>query len=332
MDIKKKYELAQRKITDLEKMIEDNTFDLYNEKRRLTDIVVNHFVDLQRGNCEITYDSILEEKDIELQEMLTGILFLHEELSFRQENLNKIEAINISQIEELKQRNIEKDQLNLANLSMMEDLEIQSHALNNSLQEKEVLLQEIHHRVKNNFQIIISLLVMQMKKVSNTKVQEVLRKSEKRIMAMALVHEMLYRSDNLSKIKFKPYVKQLCGILVLDDTSKKINVNLEIEELLFEIDTAIPLGLIMNELITNSIKYAFPNKSAPQITIELKQNDDRNFDLHYFDNGIGYPENLETSKSQTLGFKLIQALSSQLNGQLKITSNNGAHVRIKFEV
>ena len=203
--------------------------------------------------------------------------------------------------------------------------------LKNSLAEKEVLLREIHHRVKNNMQIISSLLNLQIQFEDLDETISVLKESQGRIKSMAIIHEKLYQSSSLTNINFKEYLEKLIldiyysyGIL-----NGSIESMLEIRDINLNIDTAIPLGLIINELVTNSIKYAFP-ENIGRIIIKLESNHDQ-LELTIADNGIGMPDELNLEASKTLGLQLVNSLINQLDGRLELDTSDGTKFKIIFK-
>jgi PAS domain S-box-containing protein len=207
-----------------------------------------------------------------------------------------------------------------------------------SLKEKEILLQEIHHRVKNNLQIISSLLYLQSKNVDSPAVLEHLQDSQSRVKSMALIHEKLYQSNDLANINFKDYVKSLANSLVQTYCKNRSTVGLDINinDVFLSIDKAIPCGLIINELLTNSLKYAFPNINNGKINIELKSfkgtgKSKDSYHLCVSDNGIGIPADFDYNKTNSLGIKLVNNLTNQLDGVLEIENGNGTLFKIMFK-
>ena len=201
--------------------------------------------------------------------------------------------------------------------------------LEQSLQEKKVLLKEIHHRVKNNMQIISSLLSLQRGCVEGDETINVLRDSQGRVRSMAMIHENLYQSPTLSNINFKNYIKELVKVILISYGCRDIEIMLEVENIRLDIDTAIPCGLIINELVTNSVKYAFPQGKGV-INIKLKSFQDE-LELIIADNGIGLPLDFDYNKINTLGLQLVDSLVKQLNGQITIESNLGSEFKMKFK-
>jgi two-component sensor histidine kinase len=195
--------------------------------------------------------------------------------------------------------------------------------LENAVEEQQTLLAELNHRVKNNMAIIISLLNMQKNRTDNPETLEALQDVHDRVMSMALVHQKMYQNKNISMVELAPYITELIAeIRNSIDIKKNITFRTEIEPIQLDLSTTIPLGLILNELITNAIKHAFPNKENPEIFISLKQVDDNHFEVLVLDNGIGSTApNL--TKSNGLGMKLIESLTEQINGKCEFTSDNG---------
>ncbi len=209
--------------------------------------------------------------------------------------------------------------------------------IHNSLHEKEILLKEIHHRVKNNLQIISSLLYLNSKKIKDNESLVIFKESQNRIKSIALVHERLYQSKDLGKIDFKEYITRLTSDLFNSFSSyaSLINLNLDIENIFISVEVAVPLGLITNELISNSLKYAFPNKenlaNKPEIKICFNKCENNELILEISDNGIGMPEGFDLKTSQSLGLQLVETLINQLDGIKELDMNNGIMVRIKFK-
>lgn len=201
--------------------------------------------------------------------------------------------------------------------------------LKSSLNEKELLLKEVHHRVKNNMQIISSLLSLQSKYINDDLTIQVLKESEVRIKAMALVHESIYLSDNLSSIPFQSYVQRLVMDIIIHYSAQWITPKFNIEDIIFNIETAIPCGLIVTELVTNSIKYAFLEDEGV-ISVEFTREMDK-LKLTVSDNGRGLPEHLLHEKSDSLGLLLVEMLVNQLEGELKIDNRNGTTFTVIFK-
>lgn len=194
-----------------------------------------------------------------------------------------------------------------------------------SLKEKEVLLKEIHHRVKNNLQIISSLLNLQSAEIEDPKAGQKFRESQDRVKAMALIHERLYQSSDLAKIDFSGYVRNLTGHLQRSYRvdSNRIRLDVEVDPVPMNLDVAIPCGLIINELVSNSFKYAFPNGAAGEIKVRFGEANGNGLKLVVQDNGVGLPEGSNPEESDSLGLKLVRSLTEQLGGTIRYNSQNG---------
>jgi len=200
-----------------------------------------------------------------------------------------------------------------------------------SLEEKEVMLREIHHRVKNNMQIVSSLLRLQSQNIKNKKLLGMFNGAHNRIKSMALVHEGLYRSKDLARIDFADYVKRITTHLfsVYNQVSKSINLKLEVGKVYFDINTAIPCGLIINELVTNSLKHAFPKGESGEIWVKIEKNQDK-FTVFVKDTGKGFPEDIDFLRAKTLGMQLVTDLVKQLNGRIRLDRRSGTKFKITF--
>ncbi|HEY9247159.1 MAG TPA: histidine kinase dimerization/phosphoacceptor domain -containing protein, partial [Candidatus Methanoperedens sp.] len=202
-----------------------------------------------------------------------------------------------------------------------------------SLKEKETLLKEIHHRVKNNMQIVSSLMDLQIQYINDRNVIDIFTDSQNRIASMSLVHEKLYRSKDLAKIDFYEYINDLVANLFQSykSNSGKIKLNTNIEDIHLDIDFAIPFGLIINELVTNSLKYAFPDGKDGEINVSFFRTGENMFELIIGDNGIGIPEDLDFRKTDSLGLHLVTILAeNQLHGEINLNRNGGTEFLIKF--
>jgi len=201
-----------------------------------------------------------------------------------------------------------------------------------SLQEKEVLLKEIHHRVKNNFQIISSLLNLQSNYIQDKQDLEFFKISQRRIEAMALLHEKLYQSQDLARINAAEYIPDLVSSLFYsyEVTASIIDLKLNIEPVFLSLDAAIPCGLIINELVLNSLKHAFSNKTSGGIFVAFSRVINSRFILIVSDNGIGLPEDFDFRNTESLGLQLVNALTSQLLGTIELDRSRGTEFKITF--
>ncbi len=204
--------------------------------------------------------------------------------------------------------------------------------INQSLKEKEILLKEVHHRVKNNLQVISSILNLQSSYVKDEATLGILRESQNRIKSMAFIHESLYQTKDFSSINFSEYVINLCQNLIHSYSSFNHNVklNLDIQNVFLNLDLAIPCGLIINEIISNALKYAFVTKSEKDIISVKMQEEGQKLFLKIGDNGVGLSEKIDFKNTESLGLQLVITLIEQLNGIIDIDTKNGTMYLISF--
>ena len=194
-------------------------------------------------------------------------------------------------------------------------------ALVSSLREKEALLKEVHHRVKNNLQVIASLLRLEARRIDHSLTRSVLKEMQGRIQSMALLHETLYRSGNFSRVDLAPYLSQLAHQLFRSLIAQPgtVKLNLDLTPVHLEIDQAIPCGLIVNELASNSLKHGFPEGRTGEVWIQLHPDGDKGaFRLVVRDSGVGLPQNFAWQQQRSLGLQLVSDLAQQLQGELKV--------------
>ncbi len=206
--------------------------------------------------------------------------------------------------------------------------------LKRSLDEKDVLLKEIHHRVKNNMQIISSILTMQERLMEDTKLRNVLAESRNRIRSMALVHENLYQNENLANIQFPNYVKSLAGNIARTyyDLQHKVRFEYDMEDIFMPLEIGIPCGLIINELISNSFKHAFSGVDNGVIHIALVRHNTREFSLQVSDNGVGMDSMFSLEESKSLGMRIVNKLVQQIDGKLDYDFSDGTKYDIRFNL
>jgi len=203
-----------------------------------------------------------------------------------------------------------------------------------SLNEKEVLLREIHHRVKNNLNIVVSLLDLQKNQFSDAALNKAINDSKSRVMAMSLIHELLYSTENLAEIDLKKYIKTLGSNLIhiMETETYQIQLTVEVEDVRLKLDQAIPCGLILNELLTNSLKYAFEEDSG-KILISARYITPAELELVLHDNGVGFSGNIISSESSSMGLEIVSLLvTDQLEGTMEMKNDNGARFLIRFPV
>lgn len=233
-----------------------------------------------------------------------------------------------------RQRQFSNNQLQLK----QNEINVQNQALQHLiadndrlLDEKDWLLQEVHHRVKNNLQIVMSLLNTQSAFLKNNAALAAIRESQNRVQAIALIHQKLYSSSNVAYIDIAVYIKELVNYLAdsYDAHDRGIRFEQQIEPVKMDVTQAIPIGLMLNEAITNAIKYAFPHRRG-FINISLGTIDDNNMMLNIADDGIGLPEDFDMKEASSLGMEMMKALSKQLDGNLKIEDNDGVVITFVF--
>jgi len=200
------------------------------------------------------------------------------------------------------------------------------------LQEKDVLLKEVHHRVKNNMQVISSLLNLQSRRVKDPAVFEMFKESQRRIRSMALIHERLYQSSDLSRIEFSQYLRNLTTHLFhsYQVDASRVQLKLEAEEVHLNINTAIPCGLIVNELVSNALKHGFPEGRKGELEIGLSAVPEDGYVLKIKNDGVGFPEGLDFRKTETLGMQIINTLVEQIGGRLELSREKGTAFRLEF--
>ncbi|MTK63751.1 MAG: PAS domain S-box protein [Methanobacterium sp.] len=218
-------------------------------------------------------------------------------------------------------------------VSLMDITERKSaeNQIKSSLKEKNILLKEIHHRVKNNMQIISSLLSLQTKFVNDEEALDILKESQNRVRSMAIIHEKLYQSKDLSEINFGDYIESLVSNLFYSYNANNTDIKpvYDVEDLSLNIDTAVPCGLIISELVSNSLKYAFPTKKEGEILVSLKFRNGK-YELIVSDTGVGMPE-VDVDNLDSLGLLLVFNLTEQLDGDITINRNHGTEFIISFE-
>ncbi|OPY26500.1 MAG: aerobic respiration control sensor protein ArcB [Methanobacterium sp. PtaU1.Bin242] len=201
-----------------------------------------------------------------------------------------------------------------------------------SLKEKEMLLKEIHHRVKNNLMIISSLLNLQSQYIKDKASLDIFKESQNRARSMALIHERLYQSTDLKRIDFGDYIRTLTNELFRTFLANPelINLKIDVEDIFLDINTAIPLGLIVNELVTNSFKHAFPKGKSGTIIVDFHSEDEK-FILAVCDDGIGFPQSLDFKNTDSLGLQLVNRLTDQIDGEIELNRSKGTEFKVKFK-
>ncbi|MEN6572922.1 PAS domain S-box protein [Methanobacterium aggregans] len=279
--------------------------------------------------CKMTWQQFVSDKDIDLMEEYRRLRLADQgsvpksyefELVDRDNHVKNI-FLTVSVVP-----GTSKSLFSLMNITKLKDTE---NELKNSIKEKDLLLKEVHHRVKNNMQIISSLLNLQSNYLQDDKIRTLFQESQNRIRSMAMVHEKLYKSESMSKIDFKQYMSDLVDSLSYNHRINPDNIKKKMEPVLFDVETAIPCGLIINELVTNTFKHAFPDEKMGEITVELYKDNDTVF-LKVADNGIGFPEDIDFKNTKSLGLKLVNSLVMQLDGKIELDRTKGTVFTVSF--
>lgn len=205
--------------------------------------------------------------------------------------------------------------------------------LKESITEKEVLLKEVHHRVKNNMQVISSILNLQSSYVSDESALSILRESQDRIKSMSFVHESLYQSKTLSEVNFAEYIQNIVRNLYHSyaNPEKRIELIFELDKIDLNLDTSIPCGLIINEIVSNSLKYAFEGRDSGKLIVRFSKQDDGLLNLMITDDGIGLPKDFDIETAESLGLQLVTTLATQISGELEIDTEAGTSIGVKFK-
>jgi two-component sensor histidine kinase len=225
----------------------------------------------------------------------------------------------------LKQRTNKKLEL------QQEEIARKNLSLQNLVKEKDWLVKEIHHRVKNNLQIVMSLLNSQSAYINNERALTAIHDSQHRVHAMSLIHQKLYNTENVSSIDISLYIREMVSYLSESfNTGQRIRFEYDIKPLEMDVSQAVPLGLILNEAITNSIKYAFPDDRSGVISISLSDTSPNQCLLVMSDNGVGMPQQFDSKKPGSLGMSLMEGLSEDLDGKFSIENKNGTTIKVSF--
>jgi len=215
---------------------------------------------------------------------------------------------------------------------LINDIKKKNKELSKILDEKEMLLKEIHHRVKNNLMVISSLLNIQSRYIKDKEALGIFRESQSRAKSMALIHERLYQSADLKKIDFGDYIRTLARDLLATYSDKKSLVTLEfdIDDIMLDINTTVPLGLIVNELFSNCFKHAFSDTQKGKIKTIFKKKGDKYY-LIVSDNGVGFPSDIDFRNTNSMGLQLVNSLTGQINGEIELDGTNGTTFKITFQ-
>jgi two-component sensor histidine kinase len=281
---------------------------------------------------------------LKAEEKREGIPVRHELVESEEEYLAEYSRIVAMKLEEkmyeleetLARSKQSEEELRRVNVELAMEIAERARSeemLRASLTEKEVLLKEVHHRVKNNLQIVSSLLDLQFAKTHDEEALLALRSSQDRIKSMALVHEKLYQAKDISRIDFSGYIESLIGHLSSSHMAdpEQISVRMEIGDVKLPIDKAIPCGLIINELVSNSFKHAFPQWRKGVVTIRLHADELGTVTLVVADDGVGLPPGMDFRNTESMGMQLVNMLTSQLHGEISLSNEKGVAFTIRFE-
>jgi len=271
-------------------------------------------LDLKENHYGKAYEELTSQFKT-LVEAHLGLLYNYEQLEeLVDERTVKLKDENLKLQQEIKKRKLAEEKLIV------------------SLREKKVLLREIHDRVKNNMQIILSLLRLQSKSTQDERMQEKFRVAQNRIKSMALIHEKLYQSEDLARIDFSDYIGSLATHLFSKYGAEEetVRFNIEVMDVYLDINKAIPSGLIISELISNSLKHAFPEGRKGEITVRMQGDNKGKYKLIVSDTGVGFPEVLNFKETETLGMQLVNDLVKQINGTIKLERDGGTKFEITF--
>ena len=284
-------------------------------------------------NLATTAKQISGNQDYSVRVPIVG----QDEVGTLVEQFNKmLKQIQTRDIALQESQNKLEDRVNERTLELQEEVlehERSKDRIAASLKEKETLLKEVHHRVKNNLQIITSLLSLQAGEIADSETHEMFRDSMGRVKSMALIHERLYQSENLAEVEFADYVDSLMTFLMSTVTGNlgRITLTNHVKDIVLPVDIAVPCGLIINELVTNTLKYAFPYKQSGEVSVSCTTDGNNGYSLSVCDNGVGLPDEIDLQSIESLGMRLVQSLTEQLDGKLTLNADQGTQITIEFE-
>lgn len=302
-------------------------------------------LDYSHALLNILEDSASEKT--QLQDAQRAVLNILDDFAAEEEPFRDSQRAVLNILEDFSSEKVRSEEMKTAVLNILEDLAFEKarlqqsqkevlrseEAIRASLREKETLLKEIHHRVKNNLQVIASLLRLQSRYLKDDESRAMFDESQNRVHSISLVHEKLYRADNLARIDFNDYLVTLTKGLTDSwrGSDESIQVQVQAEGVQLAVDTAIPCGLIVTELVTNALKHAFPDGAGGCIGVAACEEPEGWLRLTVHDNGKGLPEKLDFRKSGSLGLELVNSLVRQLGAKLEITRSPGTTFQIEFQ-
>ena len=274
--------------------------------------------------------AILRAKVAVFAELFRAQLKLQAEIAERQRAEEQVRALNTG----LEARVAERTQeLRAANDQLQREIaerQKAEEAIRASLQEKEVLLKEIHHRVKNNLQVISSILHLQGRKIDDPRYQHIFGECQDRVRTMALVHEKLYRSPSLSAIDLAEEIRDLVSMLASSHAPPNVRLEVQAESAISDIHTAVPVGLLINEMVSNALKHAFPDGRRGRVNVTLRRLEPERLLLSVRDDGAGLPEGFDWDSANSLGLTTIQALARQIRAKVEVRQQGGAEFALTF--
>lgn len=304
----------------------------YQLYKKLSDSVFNGEKSKQINSLKIQFDTDQKDKNIELltQKGKLKDIQIANDTFIKYVFIGSILALIIFAAL-LYNRSRLKSNANKTLELKRKQIDEQNEQLKKLLSEKEWLLKEIHHRVKNNLQIVISLLNTQSAYLENEDALMAIQNSQHRMHAMSLIHQKLYQSDNLSTIDISWYIYELISyIKECYSAEKMIHFSIDTEKVFLDVSQAVPLGLIVNEAVNNTVKYAFPDKVKGEVTVSFKNTERDFYELVISDNGVGLPENFNMDETESLGMNLMRGLTDQLDGTFLLENKNGLKIIITF--
>lgn len=303
-----------------------------NRYRQLNDSIFTEAKIKQVEELQLKYETAKKEQNIKQLESENKIQQSELSKATLSRNWTIGGSILLIAILALLSRNITlKQRTNKALKEQQAEIEGRNVILNHLVDEKEWLLKEVHHRVKNNMQMIISLLNSQSAYIENEPALAAIKNSQNRVQAMSLIHQKLYNTNNLAEVDLSFYIRELVSYLADSFNAwQHIRFEYNIQPLKVNVTQAVPLGLILNEAITNAIKYAFPGCKSGTISISLLENAAHNYELIIADNGVGLPANFNNKNIDSLGMSLMAGLSEDIDGHFSIENNNGTLIRVSF--
>jgi two-component sensor histidine kinase len=333
--------IAYRTLYQIDSLSGDEVSELRNFRKYiyLRNLLFNEKTTNKMAQLEIQYNTEKKDQELKAKESNIAILKKQAQLQATAQKLYIAATILLALLLGLSyNRYLLKQRVNRQLQVQQTEINLQNRSLtnliaekDNLLEEKEWLMKEIHHRVKNNLQIVISLLNTQSSYLNDDVAYKAIRESQHRMQSISLIHQKLYQSENLALVNMPAYIGDLVHYLSDSfDIASRIKFDVDIAPIELDVTKSVPLGLILNEAITNSIKYAFPQDADGRISIVLTELAEGSYELQISDNGIGTTAAANLSKSKTLGMSLMRGLSKQLSGTFTVENRDGLTIIIKF--